>query len=218
MHDVLDPHDGDAGFLDVLDQLNEFGALGLGQAAGDLIEKKKPRRARQRPRQFEALSPQQIECAGAAIGGADEARPLENVAARVDDLRLALLAAVDRGDQKVFEYGEALERLRNLERAADAGDAAGARRRVRDILTVKWTLPVSGFCSPVMRLNSVDLPAPFGPMMPSASPGATSSSTPSTALSEPNDFVRLFNFRITRWPPGRTPALIGPAFEIVSPG
>ena len=120
-----------------LDQLDEFGAFGLGQAAGDLIEEQKPGRARQRTRQFEALAPQQIERAGAAIGGADEAGPLENVAAGVDDVRLALLAAVDRGDQQVFEYREVLERLRNLERAADAGDAAGARRRVRNIPAIE---------------------------------------------------------------------------------
>src|ERR1700759_5242305 len=48
-----------------------------------------------------------------------------------------------------------------------------------------------------MRLNSVDLTAQFGPMMPSASPRATSSATPSTALSEPNDRARLSSLRIT---------------------
>src|SRR6185295_2271405 len=55
----------------------------------------------------------------------------------------------------------------------------------------------SGRSSPVMRLNSVDFPAPFGPIMPSASPRATSSATPSTAFSEPNDRARLSSLRIT---------------------
>src|SRR4029077_17639476 len=59
------------------------------------------------------------------------------------------------------------------------------------------TAPPSGRMSPVIRLNNVDLPAPFGPMMPSASPGATSRLTPSTAFSEPNDRVRLSSLRIT---------------------
>ena len=39
MHDVLDPHNGYAGCLDLPDQLNELGAFGLSQAAGDLIKK-----------------------------------------------------------------------------------------------------------------------------------------------------------------------------------
>ena len=133
MHDVLDPDDGHAGLFDLLDQLDEFDALGLGQAAGDFVEQQKPRRARQGARQFEPFAAEQIERAGAAIGKADEAGALQNVAAGVDDLRFALLAAVDGGDQKIFEHGEVLERMRNLERAPDAGDAAGARRRVRDI-------------------------------------------------------------------------------------
>src|ERR1700733_10716113 len=67
-------------------------------------------------------------------------------------------------------------------------------------LPSKCTVPVSGRSTPVMRLNSVDLPAPFGPMMPSASPRATSSATPSTALSEPNDRARLSSLRITSRP------------------
>src|ERR1700728_423653 len=64
------------------------------------------------------------------------------------------------------------------------------------------TEPASGCNRPVIRLNNVDLPAPFGPMMPSASPRATSRLTPSTALSEPNDLVKLANLRITQ-PPRR---------------
>jgi len=44
---------------------------------------------------------------------------------------------VDRGDKQVLEHGEVLERVRNLERAADAGDAARARRRLRDVAAVE---------------------------------------------------------------------------------
>ena len=47
---------------------DELGAFGFGQAAGDFVEQKKPRRARQRARQFEPLASEQIERAGAAIG------------------------------------------------------------------------------------------------------------------------------------------------------
>src|SRR6266568_2051328 len=41
-----------------------------------------------------------------------------------------------------------------------------------------------------MRLSSVVLPAPFGPMMPRISPGATAKLTPSTAASPPKRFAR----------------------------
>ena len=34
-------------------------------------------------------------------------------------------------------------------------------------------LPLSGFSLPVIMRNSVDLPAPFGPMMPTIAPGGT---------------------------------------------
>src|SRR6516225_2292100 len=41
-----------------------------------------------------------------------------------------------------------------------------------------------------MRLSSVVLPAPFGPMTPRISPGATARSTPSTAASPPKRLRR----------------------------
>ena len=47
------------------------------------------------------------------------------------------------------------------------------------------TRPAVGATSPVIKLNIVVLPAPFGPITPSASPSATVSLTVSTALSAP---------------------------------
>src|SRR5687767_8783990 len=47
--------------------------------------------------------------------------------------------------------------------------------------------PPSGATSPVIRLKSVDFPAPFGPMTASASPSATDSVMPSATLSAPYD-------------------------------
>src|ERR1700730_5819955 len=57
---------------------------------------------------------------------------------------------------------------------------------------------------PAIRLKSVVLPAPFGPMMPSASPGATDRSISSAAITEPKGLPRLLIFSmrwsvITRW-------------------
>src|SRR6202165_2371822 len=50
----------------------------------------------------------------------------------------------------------------------------------------KTTSPAFGFSTLVIRLNSVDLPAPFGPMTARISPGSTCMSTASTATSAPN--------------------------------
>src|SRR5262249_27856712 len=49
----------------------------------------------------------------------------------------------------------------------------------------KRTSPTSVARNPEMRWNSVVLPAPFGPMSPTISPGATSKLTPETACSPP---------------------------------
>ena len=47
------------------------------------------------------------------------------------------------------------------------------------------TRPAVGLCRPTSVLNSVDLPAPFGPMSPTISPLVTSNETASTACSPP---------------------------------
>ena len=69
---------------------HELQAFGLGQAAGDLIEQKEPRGARQSPRQLEPLAAESVERAGAAIGEGDKAGSRKNVTAGVDDVRFAL--------------------------------------------------------------------------------------------------------------------------------
>src|SRR5882672_3128751 len=51
-------------------------------------------------------------------------------------------------------------------------------------------VPPSARTTPEMRLMSVVLPAPFGPMRPSASPSAMLRSTRSTAVTPPKRFVR----------------------------
>src|SRR4051812_40449147 len=48
-----------------------------------------------------------------------------------------------------------------------------------------WIVPASGGIKPVMTLNSVVLPAPFGPITLKISPGCTARSTPSTAATPP---------------------------------
>ena len=94
----------------------------------------------------------------------------QDFAAGVDDLRLPLPAAVDGGDQQVLEHGQILEGCGIWnERPMPAMQRARGGACVMSWPS-KRTVPLSGRSSPVIRLNSVDLPAPFGPMMPSASP------------------------------------------------
>src|ERR1700675_3297699 len=59
--------------------------------------------------------------------------------------------------------------------------------------------PASGASPPAIRLNSVVLPAPFGPMMPSASPGATDRSISSAAMTDPKLLRRplIFSMRLS---------------------
>src|SRR6516162_8420856 len=52
------------------------------------------------------------------------------------------------------------------------------------------TLPAVGRRWPVIRLNSVDLPAPLGPITAAISPSATARSTPETARKPANDLER----------------------------
>ena len=50
--------------------------------------------------------------------------------------------------------------------------------------------PLSGVSSPVIRLNSVVLPAPFGPMIKRRSPGATLRLTSAVTRRPPNALHR----------------------------
>src|SRR5215472_3077035 len=52
------------------------------------------------------------------------------------------------------------------------------------------TLPAVGRRWPVIRLKSVDFPAPFGPITAAISPSATARSTSETARKPPNDLER----------------------------
>ena len=58
--------------------------------------------------------------------------------------------------------------------------------------------PPSGLIAPVIMLNSVVLPVPFGPMMQRSSPAATSRSRPSKTRSPPKLLVRRSIFSMRR--------------------
>ena len=63
--------------------------------------------------------------------------------------------------------------------------------------SMRWPLsrisPLVGPKRPLMRLKSVDLPAPFGPMMATRSPGATARSQPRMISVLPNDLRSRFS-------------------------
>ena len=63
----------------------------------------------------------------------------------------------------------------NVRADAPAGPLGGGE--ARDVAAVEQDRPEVGACSPVMTLNRVVLPAPFGPMSPVIAPGSADSST-----------------------------------------
>ena len=73
--------------------------------------------------------------------------------------RLAL-----RAELHVLEHGEQAERLRELERADLAHPRHLKAGTSESDVPSNAHVPASGLSKPVSRLNSVVLPAPFGPM------------------------------------------------------
>ena len=71
---------------------------------------------------------------------------------------------------------------------------SGARRVIS--LPAKMTRPASGRTVPLAIPNSVVLPAPLGPMMPSASPSATARSIAWATITAPNRFETLSKARM----------------------
>src|SRR5882724_650757 len=59
----------------------------------------------------------------------------------------------------------------------------------------RLTRPASARWKPVTRSKSVDLPAPFGPITPTSSPGATANETSRLAITPPKRLVRPLTLR-----------------------
>ncbi len=144
------------------------------------------------------LRSQQAQAPGRIVGAVDQARSPPGSRRSAPPPRLRVRARAEgAGDQEIFEHGQLLERLRDLEGAAHARQAARHRRRVGHVARRRKR------CGrhrpailPVIRLNSVDLPAPFGPMMPSASPSPKSNEI---TLARPSARRRICrHFRATR--------------------
>ena len=131
--DVLDPDDRDAGAADVADQIDQRGAFVLREPAGDLVEQEHARLGRERARELEPLAVEKRERAGAPVRLVGEPATADELDAAGVDLALAAAAAERRRHHEILEHGHAAERLRDLERAADAEAAAALRRKASDV-------------------------------------------------------------------------------------
>ena len=95
------------------------------------------------------------------------------------------------GDDDVVAHPHALEDRRLLEGAHDAPAGHDVRRQARDALALEAALrPTVGRRNDEISLNSVDLPAPFGPITDRISPSRTEKETSLTATSPPKRLVR----------------------------
>ena len=113
------------------DQIDQRRAFMLGQAAGDLVEEKQPRLRRQRACEFEPLAIEQREPARRPVCLVGKAALLEQFNAAGIGVALAATAAERRRHDQILEHAHAVERLRNLERSADAHATAALRRETR---------------------------------------------------------------------------------------
>ncbi len=88
-------------------------------------------------------------------------------------------------DHEILQHGHARPFLGDLEGAHEAEAEKLVRPLAGDVLAVELDAAVIGLVTPAMMLNSVVLPAPFGPISPGIEPRGTSNAQASTAVSPP---------------------------------
>ena len=135
MHDVFDPHDRDARRADLLDRLDQFEDLGLGEATRDLVEQQEPRLRGQRPGELETLAVEQRQRAGHDVGFVEHPRLVERedccfVASALQTSR----RSERRTDQDIFEHRQALEGPRNLGRSGYSPVASHVRGELGEVV------------------------------------------------------------------------------------
>ena len=178
---------------DARDQRHDLAALARGHARGRLVEQQQLGRAGQRDGQLQpplvavGQDPARLGRLLAQAHALQQRQRLVAVEAprRHQHVEVPVVVA-EEGRLHVLEHGEAAEDAGDLERAAHAAAAEAVRRQAADRPRRRrrcW--PVSCAMSPVIRLNSVVLPAPLGPMIARRSPGGTARSTPFTAWTPP---------------------------------
>ena len=172
MHHMLDPDDRDAGRAHLLDEGDQRRAFVLGEAARHLVEQQ------QRAAWWRARGRARAACgrgaSGCRRGGWRRRRgriargcPCSAHRRRARAARPPKAAATTRFSNTVMSPNGC--GIWN-ERAMPMRQRRGGGKRVMSAPSNR-TRPASGAIVPVMMPNRVVLPAPFGPMMPSASPG-----------------------------------------------
>ena len=131
-------------------------------------------------------SPCASEPAGASAWAveAEQRQQLVGAPARLARAR----AHAERGDLDVLAHREVAERLASAGTCARA-PSAPRRCGLQPVISRPSSsiVPDVGRSKPVMRLTSVDLPAPFGPIRPTTSCCRSSSVTSSTACTPSNE-------------------------------
>ncbi len=196
MHDVLDPDDRHAAATDLLDQRDQRRAFVLGEAAGDLVEQEQARPGRERAGELQPLAVEQASAHrpdGWPSGRARIARARRRSGRRC---RARCGRRRTRPPPPRSRTPSCRRTAAEFGRSAPCRAGSGVRVASRVMSApAKMTRPASGATVPVAIPNSVVLPAPFGPMMPSASP---SSSARSIALATTTAPKRLEIFSSAR--------------------
>ena len=173
MHDVLDPDDGGAA---------RHGCSRMVSTSAwhsPSVSRRRSRRAAAAAGRSRARAPAPAACARAASASR---RARWRAASRPVCSRISPQQCVDVALALCRGHGRrrpADSRTRSDSRtAAGSGRSGRCRRCSADAAACavmsrpsRRIVPASGARPPAIRLNSVVLPAPFGPMMPSASPG-----------------------------------------------
>ena len=202
---VLDQHHGQAVGAQRRDAASARRcALRRAQAGRRLVEQQQPRPAAQRPGQLQRPLLAQRQRLGRPVGPRRQARPGPGTRAarsRIARSSRRWAGQPQRGRRRsparvvacapTITFSSAVI-PRNTrapwKTTRDAERGPPVRRQPVDPAARRTsTVPASGGSWPPIRLNSVDLPAPLGPMTPRSSPGATSRSTSRTAYTPPNE-------------------------------
>ena len=183
-HDMLDHQHGDAGIAHLAHQVDAGFGLDRRQPRQHLVEQQQLWFGRERPRHFEPALFRRHQVAGEHAGAGAETAEFQHLVCLA--ARHAHHGVADqRADDDVVDHAHGLETLDDLKGAADAAHAAFRRRqpgrpRHRTRSSLAWAAS-----TPAIRLNSVDLPEPLGPIKPTISPRPTEIETSLLATRPP---------------------------------
>ena len=167
-------------------------------AGGRLVEQQQLRVAGQREAQLELLLVAVAQACRRACGAWSRKPDLAQqrfglVAIERLGARPEIAAAPAMGDERrlhVLEHGQLREDVGALERAAHAHAADLVRRTPVMSRPSSSTRPLSGRRCPVIRLNSVDLPAPLGPITAAICRGLDGQADTSATATKPAKDLR----------------------------